>query len=220
MGSGLDPRVARGMQTQLAWRRERLGAGDRRLGWKVGFGAPAAMELLGTDRPLVGFLTDRGLLPDGAEVSIGGWTAPALEPEIAVRIGDDLGIAALAPAIELADVDGPRDDPEQILAGNIFHRHVILGAFDDARRDADGIVVRLEVDGEEVARTDTPEALTGRLADVVRQTAEALQAAGEPLRAGDVIITGSAVPPLPVEPGRRVTADLGALGKLSVALGH
>lgn len=216
----LDARVARGMAAQLERRRERLASGERPLGWKVGFGAPAAMARLGIDRPLVGFLTDRGLLADGDEVAVGGWHAPAIEPEIAVRVGEDLGIEALAPAIELADVDGPPTDPERILAGNIFHRHVLLGPFDPQRRDVAGIVARVELDGEEVARTDDPEALPGRLPEVVAVVAEVLSEAGEPLRPGDVIITGSVVPPLQVRPGQRATVDLGALGALGVALGH
>src|SRR5438067_3521539 len=36
-------------------------------------------------------------------------------------------IAALGPAIELADLNPPPDDVEVVLAGNIFHRRVILG---------------------------------------------------------------------------------------------
>ena len=39
-----DPRIARGMRAQLARRRERIAAGEAPLGWKVGFGAPAAMK--------------------------------------------------------------------------------------------------------------------------------------------------------------------------------
>ena len=41
-----DPRVARGMKAQLEQRRERIAAGEKALGWKVGFGAPAAMGKL------------------------------------------------------------------------------------------------------------------------------------------------------------------------------
>jgi 2-keto-4-pentenoate hydratase len=73
-------------------------------------------------------------------------------------------------------------------------------------------------DSEEVAQTDDPEAMTGRLAAVVRMAADDLAAGGETLRAGDVIITGSVVPALAVEPGQHVTADLGPLGTVSVAL--
>ena len=41
-----DPRIVRGMRSQLVLRRVRLDAGDAPLGWKVGFGAPAMLERL------------------------------------------------------------------------------------------------------------------------------------------------------------------------------
>src|SRR5919112_1211896 len=121
------------MERLLELRGERLAAGERAIGWKVGFGAPAAMEKLGTTQPLVGFLTDGTLLADGSSVEVGGWTAPILEAEIAVHVAADLGagaspqdvreaIGGLGPAIELADIERPPADPEEILAGNIFHR--------------------------------------------------------------------------------------------------
>jgi len=222
-------RVQDGMRAMLALRRERIAAGEKPLGWKLGFGSAAAMEKLGLDRPLVGFLTDAGVLADGARVPVGGWAAPALEPELAVHLARDIGgdasrdevqaaIGGLSAAIELADVDPPPADAAAILAGNIFHRHVILGSVDRGRTSADGIVGALERDGEEVARTDTPEALTGRLADVLRLTAAALAASGERLSAGEVVITGSVVAPLPVAPGQVVSAHLHPLGSLSVEL--
>ncbi len=224
-----DERVVRGMHAMLALRRERLAAGARPLGWKLGFGSSAAFERLGADRPLVGFLTSAGLLPDGARVTVAGWTAPALEPEIAVHLERDVGagasptevqaaIGGLSAAIELADVDPPAADPEAILAGNIFHRHVILGPVDRQRTHASGIVGRLVRDGDEVARTDTPEALTGEIVKVLRLTAETLAASGERLRAGEVVITGSVVPPLAVSSGQRVSAELSPLGSLTVEL--
>ena len=222
-------RVTRGMDAMLALRRERLAAGERPLGWKLGFGSAAAFEKLGTDRPLVGFLTDAGLLADGARVPVGGWAAPVLEAEIAVHLAQDVGggasaeevraaIGGLSAAIELADLDPPPADPETILAGNIFHRHFVLGPVDRQRTTAEGIVGRVERDGEEAARTDTPEALTGELVDVLRLTADTLAAAGERLRAGEVVITGSVVAPLAVAAGQRVTAELHPLGSLTVEL--
>src|SRR5574342_1257469 len=85
-----DPRILRGMEKQLRLRQERLSAGEKRIGWKVGFGAPAALERLGLAAPLVGFLTDKILLPSNTTVSIEGWTKPAMEPEIAIYLGVDL----------------------------------------------------------------------------------------------------------------------------------
>ena len=226
----LDPRIARGMAAQLELRRQRLAAGEQPIGWKVGFGAPAAMDKLGTGRPLVGFLTDRGLIPDGARVAIGDWVAPMFEAEIGVQLADDVPLRAsrdevraavrgVCAAVELADVFPPPSDPQEILAGNIFHRHVMLGALDTARQDGRGITARITRGRtEEVGRTDNPAELTGEVVEVVRLTAELLEASGERLRAGETVITGSVIPPLPVLPGQYVQAELSPLGRLAVEL--
>jgi 2-keto-4-pentenoate hydratase len=225
----LDPRIVRGMQEQLRGRSERIAAGERPIGWKVGFGSPAGMQALGIDRPLVGFLMEAGVIEPGAEVSVTGWVKPAFEPEIAVQLGADVpadarredveaAIAGLAAAIELADVDAPPETPESILAGNIFHRHVAFGPVDASRRAAGGIPVAVTVGGEEVAASTDSQALTGEIVEVVRLTAGLLGSAGELLRAGDLIITGSMVPPLFVAAGDDIAADFGPLGSLGVRL--
>jgi 2-keto-4-pentenoate hydratase len=128
-------------------------------------------------------------------------------------------VAGLSAAIELADVDPPPTDVRTILAGNIFHRHVLLGPVRAGRADLDGVRTRVRMDGEQVATTDDVTELTGEPVEVVRLTAELLEACGERLRAGEVVITGSVVPPLTVLAGRRVEVDLGSLGGLSVHLG-
>jgi 2-keto-4-pentenoate hydratase len=225
----IDQRIADGMRAQLAARDEQLARGERQIGWKVGFGAPAAAAALGIDRPLVGFMLARAVLPDGASVPVGAWTAPRVEPEIAVHLAHDVApdasradvqqaIGGLSAAIELVDVHPPPEEVPAILAGNIFHRHVLLGPVDATRSTGEGIGGRLLVDGQEVAATDDPSALTGELVEVVRLTAELLGACGDRLRAGQLVITGSVVPPLDVSPGQRVTAELGPLGELTVEL--
>jgi 2-keto-4-pentenoate hydratase len=228
MSAELDPRVARGMAAQLAARRERLAAGERALGWKVGFGAPAAMERLGTSAALVGFLTDRGLVPSGGNCSVAGWANPVYEPEVAAHMRRDVpggggraaaaaAIAGLGPALELADVDPLPADPEAILAGNIFHRRVVLGPPQPGAELA-GVRARVLVDGDEVTATDRSDEATGGPVAVVAHVADVLAAVGERLRAGEVVITGSIVPPAPAPPGRRVRFELGRLGAVEVAL--
>jgi 2-keto-4-pentenoate hydratase len=226
-----DPRIARGMEAQLARRRARLAAGDRSRGWKVGFGAPAAMEKFRIAAPLVGYLLRSGELASGATASLAGWTKPVAEPEIAVVIGHDLApggdraaaaaaIAAIAPAIELADADLPFEDPEAILKGNIFQRHVVLGTPDASRAGGktSGLTGRIFRHGAEAARTTDPQALTGNIVGIVRHVADLLGAFGERLAAGEIIITGSVVPPLLIEADESdIAFDLDPVGTVSVA---
>lgn len=227
-----DPRVKRGMTAQLEKRRARIAAGEKPLGWKVGFGAPAMLAKLNIPAPQVGFLMQRVLLLSGSVASLAGWTRPVAEPEIAVRMASDLpggatGQAAFAaikeifPAIELADFEPPPtpDNLDAVLEGNIYNRHVILCGNTRPGGATAGLTARLFRRGVEAAATSDPEALTGKLPDVVAQVANTLAAFGERLRAGEVIITGSVVPPVMIEPDEtELTHALDPIGEVSVGL--
>lgn len=179
------------------------------LGWKVGFGSPAAMATLGIDRPLVAPITHATLLEDGATVDVSGWANPMIELEIAVHAGVGIGVA-----LELVDLHTPPEDPQEILAGGIYHRHTVLGP---VLRDAAPTGGTLWRDGEVVAETDDVAALTGghdAMAKVVEETI------GRPLREGEVVITGSIVPPTPIAPGQRWRGEVRPLGALAVTLAN
>jgi 2-keto-4-pentenoate hydratase len=225
-----DPRIVRGMTAQLALRRQRLDAGDKPLGWKVGFGAPAALQKFKINAPLVGFLTQNARVADGGTVSLAGWTKPVAEPEIAVHIGRDMpagadrvtaiaAIAGISPAIELADLNEPPEDPERILSHNIYQRHVVLDSLSPARAggSAQGLTCRILRRGGEFARTSEPQVYTGTWIEIVRHVADVLAAFGERLRAGDIIIAGSVVAPLMIEPDEDGLAfALDPVGTISV----
>ena len=224
-----DPRILRGMTGQLGHWRDRIRAGEQPLGWKVGFGAPAAMQKLNTTAPLVGFLTDRALLATGATISLAGWKQPVAEPEIAVHMGRSLSagadresveaaIAGVGPAIELADVDGPPQDVEHILAGNIYQRGVILGPCDLSRAGGGvaGLHGEITRNGRAFAQTSDLQALTGDLIYIVQHVADTLAVFGQTLRAGQIIIAGSIVPPLWVEAGEEIVFKLDPIGSISV----
>src|SRR5215831_3824089 len=209
-----DARVVRGMRAQLELRSKRLAAGDAPLGWKVGFAAPAMLKRLDITGPLVGFLTRNARVASGGGVSLAGWAKPVAEPEIAVHVGRNVpagadhdtakaAIAGISPAIEIVDVTEPPEDPERILSGNIYQRHVVLAGAAPARAGsaADGLVCRVLRRGREFARTSDPQANTGKWVDIVCHVANVLAAFGERLRGGEIIITGSVVPPIAIEPG-------------------
>lgn len=209
-----DPRVRRGMQAQLELRRRRVAAGEPPLGWKVGFGTPEAFDKLNTSAPLVGFLLRSALVPSGSHYSLDDFGRAALEPEVAVRVGPDGAPAALGPAFEIADVE-PTDDVERILAGDIFQRGVVLGPMVD-RTSLETASALVSVNGEQVSVAD-PEALPGALVDVVAHVSDLLPEFGEQLRPGDVVITGSIVPPLQVERGDGVEYELEGIGSVSIS---
>jgi 2-keto-4-pentenoate hydratase len=215
------------MLAQLTERRRRIEAGEESLGWKLGMGVPAAMAKLGTDAPLVGFLLASGRVEDGGTVSLEGWSNPKLEPEVAMHLGADLpagasradaeaAIAGLGAAIELVDLDPDAGDPEAILAADIFQRHVLLGPVTEGATAA-GTSARALKNGDEAAATADATEATGDPVDLVLHVANVVGAAGEGLRAGEVVICGSVVPALSVAPGDTVEVHLDPLGSLRVA---
>jgi len=222
-----DPRIERGMLAQLTDRAQRLEGGESSLGWKLGMGVPAAMAKLGTDAPLVGFLLASGRVEDGGTVSLDGWSNPKLEPEVAVHLGADLpagasradaeaAIAGLGAAIELVDLDPDAGDPEAILAADIFQRRVLLGPVTEGATAA-GTSARALKNGDEAAATADATEATGDPVDLVLHVANVVGAAGEGLRAGEVVICGSVVPALDVAPGDTVEVQLDPLGSLTVS---
>src|SRR6516164_8490736 len=66
---------------------------------------------------------------------------------------------------------------------------------------SDGLTCRVIRRGSEFARTSDPQANTGEWVGIVRHVADVLAAFGERLRSREIIITGSVVPPLAIEPG-------------------
>jgi 2-keto-4-pentenoate hydratase len=224
-----DPRVAHGTRALLDRRQARLDAGEEPAGWKVAFGAPASLKRFGTGGALVGYLMETTRLPDGAEVSIGDWTTPSAEFEVAVYLGHDVSgaatretvraaIAAIGPALELVDIHPPPEDVERILEGEIFHRYFVLGPTAAPAGDGlhEGVAARPVRTGDELEAPADPEALTGELVGVIAHVASLLAAFGQGLRAGDVVMTGSVIPPLPVKPGDEVAFELAPVGSVGV----
>jgi len=214
-----DARVVRGMRAQLEVRRARLASGDAPLGWKVGFAAPEMLKQLDISGPLVGFLTRNALVQSGASVSLAGWAKPVAEPEIADRDTANVAIGGISPAIEMVDLTEPPEDPERILGGNIYQRHVVLSGDAPARTGStsDDVVCRILRRGTEFVRTSNPQANSGNWVDIVRHVADVLAAFGERLRGGEIIITGSVVAPLVIEPEEDTIAfELDPVGGVEV----
>jgi 2-oxo-hept-3-ene-1,7-dioate hydratase len=203
--------VSRGMRAMLADRDAALAAGAVAVGWKIGFNTAAIQEHFGLTDAVVGYMTDTGVSADGATVSLAGWGAPAVEVEVAVRVGVDGAVAGLAPALELVDLDISFDDIEPVLAGNICHRGVIFG--DEVPGvDPWAMAATVTKAGDVVAEG----VLTEDPAATLLFVRSYLAAHGAALEPGDRIIAGSVVAPVAVAPGDELDVSFGPLGRLSV----
>ena len=213
------PAVVAGMERLLSHRAELLADGAKPIGWKLAFGTEAAMSKLGTSGPLVGFLTDRTLIAPDGECSIEGWTAPKLEPEIAIHLGPGgEGVAGISAAIELADAALPPTEVVAVMAGDIYHRAVVLDRGAAPVPVTHPIAARIERDGEEYATTADAEAEVGRIEDLAGWTVDYLKHFGLETAEGEVVISGSVVPLLDIAAPQHLRHELDGIGALEVSI--
>jgi len=190
---------------------------DQQRGWKFGFGSPSGLQLLGIEKPLIGYLLNSGELANEHVLDVQGWTGPAIEAEIAVRLNAALPgnatpeqvrdcIDAFLPAFEIVDLDHVPENATRIIEGNIFQRHYILGAdltvgWGDGPESLSGRVKTNNAWSETV--TDVQE-ITGDYLTNLAHLATIFdddQRLSSGTRAGDIILLGSIVPPIRTAPG-------------------
>jgi 2-keto-4-pentenoate hydratase len=226
-----DDRLDAGMLAQQGLLQAAESDGAKHAGFKAGFGTSAWRETFGLNAPLVGFLLDTTLLPAGSAVPVGTWTAPRAEAELAMRLGADVAgdasaedalaaVEAFAPAIELVDLSPAPTDPSGVLAGNIYHRHWVTGTFAPVPSGGDlsGLIGEVSAMGDAMDPVTDVEAATGRAGEVLAEVARIAARHGRGLRAGDVVILGSIVPPTAVGPGGTFHYALSGHAPLEVTL--
>jgi 2-keto-4-pentenoate hydratase len=206
------------MTTLLATRAAALAGGAEPVGWKIGINVVALQEHFGLDGPVVGYLSDVTVIEAGTPVDLTGWQRPMLEVEVAARVGPDGGLAALAPALELVDLDLPFEHIGPILEGNVFHRGVIFGP-ERAGHGSDLDLTTLEVAVTRSAAVVATGSLTEAPARTIEVVRAFLERHGGTLEPGQRIICGSLITPLPIEPGEQLEVDFGPLGSLTLTLG-
>lgn len=226
----LDSRIRRGMQALQAKLENDLAQGAHQIGWKLGFGSPIALATLQIEKPLVGYLLDCNQISNGSNLEIATWTKPVGEAEIAIYFGSDIPpsasidevlscVAALGPAIEVADLDSAPIDPESILAGDIFQRHYMLGQRDASRfgGNIDGLTAKIrKPDGQTVIVENLWE-LTGEIPAILHHFAQVAEEFNGGVRAGEFLLVGSIVPPIAISIGDNFSYSLGAYPALQVS---
>ena len=212
-------RVVRGLRSQFESLESKRSGGDELVGWKVGLNAAPVQEQLGISRPVLGHLTTASLISPGAAHPVAGGVHVGVEPEVAIHLGAGGAIEALGPAIEIVDLDPAITELEAILAGNVFHRGVVLGPPAAGLQPSELATITASVTKNGVLAERARFADAGEPpADAVALIAERLALVGEEPGAGQVIIAGSLTPIVFVEPGDRIEVDLGPLGAVALSL--
>lgn len=209
--------------------------GRRIVGRKIGLTAKAVQAQLGVDRPDYGVLFDDMVIADGGVLDPARVIQPKAEAEVALILKTDVTdarcdaatIAAAAKsavaAIEIVDsriADWAITFADTV-ADNGSSAFFVLG---EHRRPLDGLDLytcgmALEVDGALVS-LGAGAACLGHPLEAAAWLARTLAAAGEPLRAGDVVLTGALGPMVAIRPGDRVEAKIGGLGSVSFSYGE
>lgn len=208
--------------------------GRRQVGAKIGLTSPAVQRQLGVDQPDFGALLADLAVPDGGEVPLTGLLQPKVEAEVAFVLGADLPYEQvtsvdviratdhLLPAIEIADsrVAGWDISIVDTVADNASSGRYVLGTRPVRLADVDlrlcGMV--LEHAGEPVS-VGAGAACLGNPLHAVAWLAGTLAAAGSPLRAGDLVLSGALGPMVPVTPGAAYQARISGLGSVRVCFG-
>ncbi|MES2535097.1 MAG: 2-oxopent-4-enoate hydratase [Pseudomonadota bacterium] len=205
--------------------------GERIIGKKIGVTSQAVMDMLKVNQPDFGHLTSGMVYPDGAAIAANSMIAPRAEGEIAFVLRHDL----LGPGITNADVlrateyvlpcfeivdSRIRDWKIKIqdtVADNGSSAAFVLGdATADPRKiDLSVVGMTLEKNGEIVA-TGAGAAALGHPLNAVAWLANELGRRGIPLRAGEVILSGSLAAMVPVKAGDNLRVSFGGIGSAGV----
>lgn len=196
-------------------------------GWKIGLTAKTVQLQLGVDQPDFGVLFSDMLIANGASLDMNQMIQPRAEAEIAIVLEQDIvspdvtaaevagATAYVSPAIEIVDsriVDW-RITFADTVADNGSSAFYVLG---DAQLPLAGLDLYtcgmvLEVD-DGIASLGAGAACLGHPLNAAAWLARTMVNRGQPLKAGQVILTGALGPMVSLTAGQQIKAAIGGLG--------
>ncbi|WP_433684807.1 2-keto-4-pentenoate hydratase [Nocardia sp. CA-119907] len=205
----------------------RLDVGATIVGRKIGLTSPAVQAQLGVDRPDFGVLFADMQCSEEQVVAMDRLLQPKVEAEVAFVLDRDLddgpldidsicrAVAYAAPALEIVDsrIAGWDITYGDTVADNASSGLFVIGS---ARRDLSefqpvDVTMSMRINGREVS-TGTGSACLGDPLEALRWLAETAREFGDPLRAGQIILSGALGPMAPVVAGDHVIAEISGLG--------
>jgi 2-oxopent-4-enoate/cis-2-oxohex-4-enoate hydratase len=205
--------------------------GERIVGKKIGVTSAPVQEMLGVFQPDFGFLTDAMAYPDGAEIAIAGTLIqPRAEGEIAFRLKRDLqgpGVTeadvleateSIIPCFEIVDsrIRDWKIRIEDTVADNASCGVYVLGDREVDPRDYDLPNLKMQIfKNGELHSEGLGSAVQGNPLTAVAWLANTLGEFGIPFRAGELILSGSLAPLIPVVAGDAMSLEIEGIGGCS-----
>jgi len=202
-------------------------------GYKIAITTKVMQELCGIDEPCYGAIFDSRVYRGEVELHAADYCRIAVETEIAVRLGEDLpqggdrdrvasAVESCMAAIELIEdlrYDYKRLDGPALVAANAWNAGIVLGmpVYDWHRLDLAALTGRLEINGREIGTGKGADAL-GHPLNALSWLANRRAAEGNPLRRGQVVMTGSLVATQYPVAGDRILVEIEHLGTAELAL--
>ena len=209
----------------------RVAEGATVVGRKIGLTSSAVQAQLGVGQPDFGVLFGDMAYTDGDLIPVGRLLQPRVEAEIAFVLAEDLAEGPLdrermqeaveyaLAALEIVDsrIAGWDITFVDTVADNASSGLYALGA--ERRTLAEVTPVDVEmtmrVDGD-VVSTGRGAACLGDPLEALAWLAQTARAFGDPLRAGQLVLSGALGPMHPVHPGAVVSAEITGLGTVGV----
>ena len=209
----------------------RIEQGAHVVGKKIGVTSAAVMNMLNVHQPDFGYLLDTMIYNEGEAIAANTLIQPKAEGEIAFILKHDLigpGISnadvlrateCVMPCFEIVDsrIKDWKIKIQDTVADNASCGVFVLGdhAVDPRKVDLLTCGMVLEKNGEVVA-TGAGAAALGSPVNAVAWLANTLGRLGIPLKAGEVILSGSLAAMFPVKAGDSLRVTIGGIGGCSV----
>lgn len=210
---------------------KRILAGEKLAGYKIGFTNLAVREKMGLPDSTYGYLTDTMVLNSGINLAMSDFIAPKVECEICFKLkaplqGKGLGVEQVVAATEgvcasfeicdarIKDWKCPYND---FFADNGFSARIVVSGSWRSPQGFDFLKekVVLKQNGKELAQ-GTGELAMGHPAKAVAWLVHKLADRGKGLEAGQVVMTGTLTPILPIEKGSTYAASFSTLGDVKM----
>lgn len=206
--------------------------GRRRVGRKLALTNQAVQRQFGMSQPCYGTLYADMVQADGTEIVRRALSEQRVETEVAVVLKHDLlrqrhtivdminACNYLLPAFEIVDsrVTGWNVKSCDFIADNTSASVVVLGTKPVRLADID--ITRSQMvtrRGDTVVSEGSASACMGHPLVALQWLADELVRAGDPLRAGEFVITGALGPAIAAAPGDVFTAEISGLGVVTTA---